>query len=245
MILTLKEKTNLLEKIHFSKMFKSLASIIVPVFNGEKYIGETLKSILSQDYAEKEIIVINDGSTDRSEKIIQSFSEIKYIVQENSGVPEARNRGIRESRGEFIAFSDQDDIWRPNKLSDQVNYLLENPQTDYVISMRKTVLEEGVTPPAWLKKELLDSENIDHSPSSLLARKSVFEKVGFFNSELKNASDVDWFFRAKDEGSKKGVIQKVHYLKLIHQDNQSYRVKELHAEYMRLIKQSIKRHKEG
>ncbi len=225
-------------------MLKPLVSIIVPVYNGEKYIGDTLQSILSQNYLQKEIIVVNDGSTDSSEQIIRSFSGIKYFYQENSGVPVARNRGIRESVGEFIAFSDQDDVWKPNKLSDQVNYLLDNPEIEYVISMRKTVLEEGVTPPAWLKKELLDSENVDHSPSSLLARKSIFDKVGLFKPELKNASDVDWFFRARDAGLKKGIIQKVHYLKRIHQDNQSYRVKELHTEYLQLIKQSLKRHKE-
>lgn len=226
-------------------MLKPLISIIVPVFNGEKYIGDTLESIMSQVYEKKEIIVVNDGSTDKSEKIIRSLPKIKYVCQKNAGVPVARNRGLEEAKGEFIAFSDQDDLWKPNKLTDQVNYLMEHPEVEYVISMRKTVLEEGVEPPGWLKKELLDSENIDHSPSSLLARKSVFKKVGIFNPDLENASDVDWFFRAKDAGIKKGVIQKVHYLKRIHQDNQSYRVKELHNEYLQLIKHSLKRHKEG
>ena len=71
-----------------------LVSIIVPVYNGEKYLSETLESILNQDYAEKEIIVVNDGSTDGSEEILQSYIEIKYLSQENKGVPVARNRGI-------------------------------------------------------------------------------------------------------------------------------------------------------
>lgn len=225
-------------------MPKPLISVIVPVFNGEKYIKETLQTILSQDYQEKEIIVVDDGSTDGSQEIIRSFAEIKYIFQDNSGVPVARNRGIQEAVGEFIAFSDQDDLWKPYKLTEQIKYLMENPNTEFVISMRKTVLEKGISPPSWLKKELLDSENIDHSPSSLLAKKSLFDKIGTFNSDLENASDVDWFFRARDAGIQKGVIQKVHYLKRIHEENQSYRVKELHQEYLKLIKQSLARHKD-
>lgn len=71
-----------------------------------------METILNQDYTSKEIIVVDDGSEDRSSEIIQSFSEIKYIYQENSGVPAARNRGIVEANGEFIAFSDQDDLWK-------------------------------------------------------------------------------------------------------------------------------------
>lgn len=225
-------------------MLKPLVSIIVPVYNGEKYLGDTLKAILFQDYGKKEVIIVNDGSTDKSEEIVRSFPEVKYIFQENSGVPVARNRGIKEAKGEFIAFSDQDDLWEPYKLTDQVNYLMEHPEMEYVISMRKTVLVEGVHSPRWLKKELINSEKIDHSPSSLLARKSVFQKVGIFKPDLENASDVDWFFRARDAGIQKGVIQKVHYIKRIHQENQSYRVKELHNEYLQLIKQSLIRHRE-
>ena len=221
-----------------------LVSIIVPVYNGEKYLSETLESILNQDYAEKEIIVVNDGSTDGSEEILQSYIEIKYLSQENKGVPVARNRGIEESTGEFIAFSDQDDVWKSSKLTDQVHFLLENPRCDYVISKRKIYLEPGVERPSWLKKELLDSENIDYSPSSLLARTSLFQKIGTFKIDFENASDVDWFFRAKDEGIQMGILQKVHYSKRIHQDNQSYRVKELHKEYLQLIKKSINRHRD-
>lgn len=221
-----------------------LVSIIVPVYNGDSYISETLDSILGQNYAPIEIIVVNDGSTDQSGEIIQSYKNIKYFYQENIGVPFARNRGIIESNGEFIAFSDQDDIWEPGKLTYQVNYLLDKPLCEYVISKRKIFMEPGIEPPYWLKKELLDSENIDYSPSSLLARTSLFQKIGFFNTELKNASDVDWFFRAKNAGIQKGIIDKVLYLKRIHRDNQSNRVQALHKEYLQIIRQSIQNNKE-
>lgn len=224
-------------------MIEPLVSIIVPVFNGEKYIEETLETILHQDYNSKEVIIVDDGSEDRSADIIKFFSEVKYIYQENSGVPKARNRGIREAKGEFIAFSDQDDLWKKHKISDQVKYLIDHPDAEYVICKRKIQLDPGLTPPLWLKKELLDSENIDHSPTSLVARSSLFQSLGGFDTDYENASDVDWFFKAKDAGIKKGVIEKVLYIKRIHEENQSNRVKELHKEYLQLIRESIKNRK--
>jgi glycosyltransferase involved in cell wall biosynthesis len=221
-----------------------LISIIVPVYNGEKYIAETLTSILSQDYTPIELIVVNDGSTDKSDEIIRSYKDVKYFCQENRGVPSARNFGIKQSNGEFIAFSDQDDLWNPGKLTDQVNYLVENPVCEYVVSKRKIYMEPGIQRPSWLKKELLDSEDVDYSPSSLLARASLFQKIGFFNADFENASDVDWFFKAKNAGIQKGIIDKVLYLKRVHEDNQSNRVQALHREYLQLIRQSIQSNKE-
>jgi glycosyltransferase involved in cell wall biosynthesis len=221
-----------------------LVSVIVPVHNGEKFIAKTLECILAQDYQEKEIIVVDDGSTDMSGEIIRSYKDVKYFFQENRGVPVARNYGVKHSKGELIAFSDQDDLWKSNKLSDQVNYLLENPECEYVLCKRKVFMEPGVQRPSWLKKEFLTSENIDYSPSSLLARASLFQKIGSFNSDFENASDVDWFFRAKNAAIQKGVVDKVLYLKRIHEDNQSNRVEALHKEYLQLIRQSIQRNKE-
>lgn len=198
---------------------------------------------MNQDYTSIEVIVVDDGSEDGSAEIIQSFSEVNCIFQENRGVPVARNRGIREANGEFIAFSDQDDLWKKHKLTEQVKYLLENPEAEYVICKSKFFLEPGLTPPSWFRKNLLDTENVDNSPSSLVARASVFQEIGMFDTELENASDVDWFFKAKDEGIGKGVLKKVLYLKRIHENNQSSRVKELHREYLELIRRSVNNQK--
>jgi glycosyltransferase involved in cell wall biosynthesis len=111
----------------------SLVSIIIPVFNAEKYIGEAIESALSQSYPELEIIVVDDGSTDNTVKVVNSFiekeSKVKLVRQKNSGVAAARNTGIRHSRGEFIAPLDADDIWYPDKISSQVR-LMRKSGTD-------------------------------------------------------------------------------------------------------------------
>ncbi|WP_456325502.1 glycosyltransferase family 2 protein, partial [Desulfonauticus submarinus] len=98
-------------------------SIIIPTYNCAKYISEAIESVLAQTYKDYEIIVVNDGSTDNAETIIKNIfkklkevGECKYIYQENQGSANARNRAIKESEGEYIAWLDQDDIWLPNRL---------------------------------------------------------------------------------------------------------------------------------
>ncbi|MBG9985130.1 glycosyltransferase family 2 protein [Aerococcaceae bacterium DSM 111022] len=103
---------------------KKLVSIVIPLYNSEKYIESTIKSLLNQDYPNKEIIIVDDGSKDNSGKTVKKFSEkhrnIKYIYQENQGAPSARNKGFEHSNGEYIIFFDSDDIMTANSLSELV-----------------------------------------------------------------------------------------------------------------------------
>lgn len=106
-------------------------SIVIPVYNCEDHIGETIYSVLNQSYTNIEILLIDDGSKDNTAKIIQDFKlkypgRIKYFFQQNMGVSVARNNGIGHSSGEFIAFLDSDDIWHANKIEKQINELLKN-----------------------------------------------------------------------------------------------------------------------
>ncbi|WP_254568467.1 glycosyltransferase family A protein [Oscillatoria sp. HE19RPO] len=107
-----------------------LVSVVVPVYNVEAYIAETIQSILKQTYSNFEILIVNDGSTDRSIEIIQTFDDprITLIHQENQGVSAARNRGIAQAKGEYIALIDGDDIWVPEKLEKHVQHLENSPQ---------------------------------------------------------------------------------------------------------------------
>lgn len=220
-------------------MSQPLVSVILPVYNGAQYLADTLDSIFAQDYRPFEVIVVDDGSTDDSAKIAQSYQQIRYIYQENQGVPVARNAGIAAAQGEFVAFSDQDDLWISHKLSLQMEYLLQHPEVQYVLCKKRLFLEPGIKPPPWLRKELLESDQLDFSPSALVARKEVFQQIGQFNSELQTASDVDWMFKAKDAHIPMKTIEDVLVHKRIHAGNQSYQVDALHKEYLKLIRASI------
>jgi glycosyltransferase involved in cell wall biosynthesis len=113
-------------------MVEELVSIIICVYNGEKYIESCLKSVLAQTYPNIEAIVVDDGSTDRTSSIVKNFPGIKYIYQENKGVAEARNTGLKYCNGDYIAWLDADDLYLPEKVEEQVNFLRKYKDIDCV-----------------------------------------------------------------------------------------------------------------
>ncbi len=108
-----------------------MVSVIIPVYNGEKFIQDAIESVLAQTYKDYEIIVVNDGSTDNTEEVLKPYIDkrlIRYFYQENKGVSAARNKGIREARGEYIAFLDADDVWVDVHLQNSVDALFSHPE---------------------------------------------------------------------------------------------------------------------
>ncbi|MCC2380753.1 glycosyltransferase family 2 protein [Bacillus wiedmannii] len=108
-----------------------LVSVIVPLYNAEKYIEETMESILNQTYKNIEIVIVDDGSKDQSSSIVKNFKkkypeQIKYILQENQGVSVARNTGIENANGEYISFLDSDDLWHSTKIEKQIESMHKN-----------------------------------------------------------------------------------------------------------------------
>ena len=112
---------------------KKIVTAIVVVYNGEKYLKDCLQSIVDQDYPSLEILVVDDGSTDSTSDIVKSFGErIQYFRQDNAGEASARNKSIELSKGDYIAFLDEDDIWCPRKISTQVKVFDEFPEYSVV-----------------------------------------------------------------------------------------------------------------
>lgn len=175
-----------------------LVSVIIASKNRARYIGEAIESVLKQDYTSREIIVVDDASTDDTEKIVRSYSGVRFIAQAGTGIADAWNTGIRESRGELVAFIDTDDVWVPHKLRVQVEYLRVHPEIQYVVSRLKYFLQPGCAVPSNFKKNLLQGDYVGFLPQSLLARKWLFEKIGIFDTGLQFANDCEWFIRAKD-----------------------------------------------
>ncbi|MED4600756.1 glycosyltransferase family 2 protein [Paenibacillus validus] len=108
---------------------ENLVSIITPVYNSEKYIGETIKSVLAQTHNNWEMLIVDDCSKDNTAEVINGFNDprIKYYkLEENSGAAVARNRALENAKGKYIAFLDADDMWKPNKIEKQLNFMIEN-----------------------------------------------------------------------------------------------------------------------
>ncbi|NEQ20857.1 MAG: glycosyltransferase family 2 protein [Microcoleus sp. SIO2G3] len=164
-------------------------SVIVPVYNAEKYVSDTIQSLLAQTYENFEVIIVDDGSPDRSIEICQQFSDprIKIIRQANRGLPGARNTGIRHAQGDYIAFLDADDLWLPTKLEKHVNHLNNSPNVGISFSYSAFIDEMGN--PTGLNQIPRQLKNITpayvlcRNPigngSAAVIRREVFEDIKF------------------------------------------------------------------
>ncbi|HEY7553510.1 MAG TPA: glycosyltransferase [Candidatus Binatia bacterium] len=185
-------------------------STIVPLYNGERFIRDAIESVLCQTFQDFEVIVVDDGSTDRGKDIVLAIDgPVKYLQQENCGTAVARNRGFLASRGEFIAFLDQDDRWYPRKLEIQTSLLGSNSELGTVYSDVDLIDELGnVLEHEYLKnRRLPDSESEFLSvfpkfpqphpyPSTILMRRQVFSESGMFDPFFKENCHEDtelWF----------------------------------------------------
>jgi glycosyltransferase involved in cell wall biosynthesis len=220
---------------------RPLVSAIITAYNGEAFLAEAIASAVAQGYRPLEIIVVDDGSTDGTADIAQSFEEVRYLYQTNQGVAGAMNLGVQAAAGEFLAFLDMDDLWEPNKLELQVGYLVGHPEVDYVIAKTRNFLEPGTERPARLTRDLSLTDSVFLNPGTLVARKAAFRVVGIFDASYTRAADFDWFIRAQEAGLQMAVLPKVLLRRRLHGCNLSLDVQEKTAEFMRAVKSSIER----
>lgn len=216
-------------------------SVIIPVYNGSRFIRECLESVLNQSYPVQEIIVVNDGSTDDSAQIISTIPGITSINTENKGVASARNMGIKHCKGHWVCFIDQDDFWTENSLELKINMVNQNPEAELVIGKQKWFLDGLNEIPAWVKPEQMEGELDGYLLGCSLIRKSLFERYGFFDDKFRFCSDFDWFFRLKDDGIAFDQVDEVVLKKRIHAGNESRHADKSLKELSRAIFNSIKR----
>ncbi len=181
---------------------KPQVSVIIPTYNRGRVIKEAIDSVLAQDYTEFELIVVDDGSTDHTSDVLDSYRNvIKVLSQKNKGVSAARNRGIAEASGKFIAFLDSDDLWLPQKLSTQVEFFNKTPdalicQTEEVWirnRLRVNPKKRHKKPSGMIFK--LSLELCLVSPSAVMIKRSLFDRVGEFDETLPACEDYDLWLR--------------------------------------------------
>ena len=177
-------------------------SVIIPTYNRAAMVTEAVKSVLTQEMTDFELIVIDDGSTDKTGKRLSGFgSRLKYYQQENAGVSAARNCGLALSTAPLVAFLDSDDLWLPAKLRVQYNYMTEHPEV-YICQTEEVWWRNSrrINPKKHHRKPSGDifrrSLNLCLvSPSAVMMRRELFEKVGYFDEDLPAAEDYDLWLR--------------------------------------------------
>ncbi len=194
-----------------------LVSIIIPVFNSEKYISETIKSVLTQTYSQFELLIINDGSTDRTIEIVNNFmsdKRINLINKNNEGVSSARNEGIKHAKGKYIALLDSDDIWHKDNLMEKVMFLENSEDYLFVYSDMIAFTESGdetfhkgyEVEKLWTP--YLNQKNlpIPGACSNLVFRNTgKYYKNFYFDKNLSTAADQDFVVSLSLEGKGKHI----------------------------------------
>jgi glycosyltransferase involved in cell wall biosynthesis len=222
-----------------------LVSVILPVFNGERYIEEAIESIYAQTYLNFEIIVVDDGSSDASASRLARFKDITYRRQDNQGPAIARNTGVRLAKGDCLAFLDQDDIWLPRKLEEQVSCLNANPNLGLLFCKQRIVVDEEAKELSPIVHEHLVKkrfrEIVSLSPSAMMIRRELLEVLGGFNINYSFYSEADLMLRLKINNSPYHVVSQVLLLKRFHDNNLSYRTQVTQRELLGIFRDSIKR----
>ncbi len=187
-------------------------SILIPAYNAERYIAETIESILVQTYPNFELLIIDDGSTDNTLAIIKSYAEkdqrIKVITQANSGIPNTLNKGIELSKNEWICRMDADDLMMPNRIERQLAFIAENPDLAVASSYVYNIGEDGkiigqfrakFTNRAVVEEYVRKNQLIGFHQPAVIMKKSVIQAVGGYRN-FSYAEDLDLWNRVAEQG---------------------------------------------
>lgn len=196
-----------------------LVSVVIPAYNAAAYVAEAVESALAQDHAEKEVIVVNDGSTDDTLAALARFgNRIRIVDQSNAGPPAARNAGLDAAHGDYIAFLDADDVWIQGKLGAQVRHIEANPDVDTVFTHWHVWPAEAdgrfVPPPELIAHHVGDEVDAANSgwlynrllfdcqllTTTVMLRRSAVEAIGRFDPRFWNGDDYDFWLRASRVG---------------------------------------------
>lgn len=214
-------------------------SVIIPAYNADRFIKEAIESVLSQSIKDFELIVVNDGSKDNTQKIVDEYihiANVKYIYQENAGVSAARNTGARMARGEYLVFLDADDILMPACLEKRLKKI-EGSDFGLVHNDMQTVhLEDDSLGEIMSGREGFILDNLllwegcsIPTPSSVMIKREVFENVGGFHTALSNNADQEWFFRVASKYKIGRIPEPLTYYR-IHADNMHNNVELLESD---------------
>ncbi|MEP1034896.1 glycosyltransferase [Ekhidna sp.] len=224
-------------------------SVIIPVYNGENFISETINSVLKQSFKDFEIILVDDGSKDNTKKILESFSDqrLKVLHIENRGVSNARNVGYKESKADFLAFLDADDLWLPERLYETVAYLDAHIEVGLVHTHMAVIDEnskENGDVYAGKEGDILEDLLLWNgccipAPSSILMRREVLENIGLFDTNLSTAADQEIFFRIANQ-YKIGMVSKVLGLYRIHGENMHLNIVRMEKEHIYAYNKAFK-----
>jgi glycosyltransferase involved in cell wall biosynthesis len=211
----------------------------MPAFDEEAFIAEALRSVLAQTYHPVEVIVVDDGSGDRTAEIAQAH-DVCLLRRPHLGASAARNAGLAVATGEYWTIFDADDVMPPERLARQVAHLEEHPELGMVLGLTEAFVTPGEPRPLHYNP-VWDEGPFPACAGTMLARRAVLQVVGLFEESLALAYDVDWLARAKDAGVKAGQVDHVSLRYRIHRGNSSADAPAVNLAVLGLLRSSVQR----
>ena len=219
-----------------------LVSVVIPVYNAERYVGEAIDSVLAQPNANIEIIAVNDGSTDGSETVLRRYGpRIESISQKNTGISGALNSGLEQARGDFFGFCAADDLWTPDKLQKQFDALAADPDLDVVFGSVEQFISPDVNSTETPKWVCPPEPMAGYHTGTMLIRRAAFLRVGGFETKWKFGEFLDWFGRAEELNLRHIMLPEVIYRRRIHGENITIRQRESQRDYLHILKARLDR----
>jgi glycosyltransferase involved in cell wall biosynthesis len=221
-----------------------LVSCIVPVYNGAAYLAEALDSIFAQSYRPLEVIVVDDGSTDGTPRVLADYAaRVTRLWQPNGGPAAARNRGVTVARGECVAFLDADDLWHPEKLARQMARFRARPELELSLTGIQNFWMAEAIPGDDAYLDAIDRQAWPgYVCQTLLTRRATFQQVGPFNESLPHAEDREWLMRAVEHGKVRELLPEVLVYRRCHRTNLTRGlVKESYPTRLQLVRASLHR----
>jgi glycosyltransferase involved in cell wall biosynthesis len=221
-----------------------LVSVIIPVYNYDRYLGEAIESVLGQTHQHLEVIVVDDGSTDRSGEVAKSFAErgVQYCHQVHAGIGPARNTGVELAQGEYLAFLDADDRWPLAKIERQLNAFDTDPALEMVFG-QALQLQNGPEWEAAVKdyKPSVPGMVPGMVPGTMLIKRDAFFRVGLFKGDFKVGEFIDWYARAVELKVRSLLMPDLFLWRRIHGSNQGVRERQSVSDYARVLKAKLDR----
>lgn len=212
-------------------------SVIIPLYNAAPWLAATIESVLGQSAPPRQVIVVDDGSTDQSAAIARRYlPQIELVQQPNAGCAHARNRGVALATGDYLAFLDADDYWAREKLALQLAAFAQTPALEAVWGQVKQTCTTPTAQPdaVGFSMDVQDGYHLN----TLLIRRQAFHRIGGFDPTIPLTNAVEWLWRARRLGLVSQMLPDVLAWRRIHGENMSIRERSrIHAEYFRLIRQ--------
>jgi glycosyltransferase involved in cell wall biosynthesis len=220
-----------------------VVSILLPVLNAQRFLGQALASLEAQTFQDYEVIIVDGGSTDGTAALAQAAPRARFMPQSGPGLASAWNTGLQAARGRYISFIESDDLWSAEKLAWQVSYLEQHPADQFVIGQVQLFLEPGCALPPGLNPAVFEGSHLGRMPGTLMARRALFEQVGLFDPRWQITPDIEWFARLEADAIPGGALPHVLLLRRIHDKNltQVMGAPLIKTELLRLLKQNLDR----